>query len=176
MSRKKTNIKRHQILADVKYRSKNVSRFINYMMKDGKKVKAENIFYRACDLLEAKTEMHPLDVFNAVIKKVSPLVEVKSRRVGGATYQTPVELREERRLILAMRWLVAFSRKRSEKSMEAKLAGEFIDVLNSRGATLKKKEDLFKMAESNRVFASVKPALTRTSETESKEEVEKKTA
>lgn len=153
MSRKKSTFKRNQVLADFRYQSKNISRFINYLMQDGKKTKAETIFYKACDLLQQKTQLHPLEAFNKVIEKASPLLEVKSRRVGGSTYMSPVEPREHRKVILAMRWLVTFSRARKEKNMSDKLANEFIDVLNSRGATIKKKEDLFKMAESNRVFA-----------------------
>jgi small subunit ribosomal protein S7 len=153
MSRKKSTFKRKQVIADFRYNSKTMARFINYIMKDGKKTKAEAIFYKACEILEKKTDMHPLEIFNKVIEKASPLLEVKSRRIGGSTYMSPVEPSEHRKLILAMRWLVTFSRARNEKSMEEKLAGEFIDVLNSRGATIKKKDDLFKMAESNRVFA-----------------------
>ena len=162
MSRKKSSFKRNQVLADFRYNNKNVARFINYLMKDGKKTKAEAIFYKACDIIETRTNMHPLEVFNKVISNASPLLEVKSRRVGGATYMSPVEPREQRKLILAMRWLVSFARKRSEHSMEAKLAEEFIDVLNMRGATIKKKEDLFKMAESNRVFAPQKKPVIKT--------------
>lgn len=162
MSRKKSVIKRHQILADIKYNSKVISRFINYIMKNGMKAKAENIVYKALDIVEKRTQIQGLTAFNKAIEDASPLVEVKSRRVGGATYMSPIEIKEDRRVILAMRWIKFYARERSEKTMFERLAAELIDILNGKGSTLNKRNEVHKMAESNRVFAQQKRETSAT--------------
>jgi len=141
------------ILPDAKYDSKLVTRFIKCVMRDGKKSLAESILYDALDIVEQKAKEPALKVFETAMNNVRPLVEVKSRRVGGSTYQVPTEIRENRRVALAIRWLIGFSRKRSEKTMAQKLAGEFLDAANNRGASVKKREDTHKMAEANKAFA-----------------------
>jgi small subunit ribosomal protein S7 len=142
-----------KILPDPKYKSDLVAKFINGLMLRGKKSIAEHIFYQAMDIIEAKVKADPLEVFHKAMHNSAPLLEVKSRRVGGATYQVPVEVRERRRRTLAIRWLVSFARNRSEKTMAEKLANEFMAAANSEGATIKKKEDTHKMAEANKAFA-----------------------
>jgi small subunit ribosomal protein S7 len=122
-------------------------------MERGKKSMAEGIFYRAMDLIQQRVQEDPLKLFEKSISNVKPIIEVKSRRVGGATYQVPTEVRPERRTALAIRWLIAYSGERSEKSMEEKLAGELIDAANNRGGAIKKREDVHKMAEANKAFA-----------------------
>jgi small subunit ribosomal protein S7 len=138
---------------DSKYNNKLVSKFINAVMRDGKKSTAESILYDAFDVIEKKTNEHPLKVFEQAIENAKPMIEVKSRRVGGSTYQVPTEIRPSRRTALGIRWIIGFSRKRSEKSMAIKLASEILDAANKRGASVKKKEDTHKMAEANKAFA-----------------------
>ena len=142
-----------KILPDPKYKSKVVAKFINGMMLEGKKSVSEHIFYDAMDIIEKKINKNPLDLFNKAMNNAAPLLEVKSRRVGGATYQVPVEVREKRRQTLAIRWLVAFARSRSERTMAEKLANEFLAAANNEGSTIKKKEDTHRMAEANKAFA-----------------------
>jgi small subunit ribosomal protein S7 len=144
---------RRGIEPDIKYNSVVVARFINRLMMRGKKSTAERILYDAFDIIENRAHKVPLDVFEQAISNATPILEVKPRRVGGATYQVPVEVRPERRLSLAMRWLVQNARKRTGKSMAEKLAAEFMDAAQGQGATIKKKEDTHKMAEANRAFA-----------------------
>jgi len=130
-----------------------VSKFINGLMKRGKKSLAESVLYGALDLIEQKTKEDPIKVFERAVENTKPVVEVRSRRVGGSTYQVPVEIRANRRISLAIRWITGFAKKRSEKNMVNKLAGELIDAANSRGSSIKKKEDTHKMAEANKAFA-----------------------
>lgn len=141
------------IIPDSKYNSKLVSRFVACIMRDGKKSKAESILYDAFDIIEQKTGDAPLKVFEKAVENVRPAIEVKSRRVGGSTYQVPTEIRPSRRTALAIRWLLTYSRGRSEKSMPVKLAAELMDASNERGASVKKREDTHKMAEANKAFA-----------------------
>ncbi len=138
---------------DPKYDSKLVARFIRSIMRDGKKSTAEKLLYNAFDVIETKAKDSPLKMFEQALDNVRPMVEVKSRRVGGSTYQVPTDIRSSRRTALAMRWLIGFARKRSEKGMASKLAGEFLDAANNRGSAVKKKEDTHKMAEANKAFA-----------------------
>ena len=152
MSRRQKSIKR-PILADSRYDSQTVSKFINTLMVEGRKSTAERIFYGAMDLVEERTGQPGVNVFKAALQNVKPVVEVKSRRVGGATYQVPVEVRPERRTALAMRWLMSFSRERNEKSMAEKLAAEVIAASKGEGNAVKKKEDTHRMAEANKAFA-----------------------
>jgi len=140
-------------LPDPKYGDKLVAKFVNTIMGRGKKSVAESIFYRSLDIVTAKTKEDSLGVFKRAIENTRPTVEVRSRRVGGATYQVPIEVRPQRRVSLSMRWLIQASRERSEKSMEEKLAAEIIDAANNRGTAIKKKEDTHRMAEANRAFA-----------------------
>jgi small subunit ribosomal protein S7 len=144
---------RREIEPDIKYNSVVVARFINRLMMRGKKSTAERIIYDAFDIIENRVHKSPLDVFEQAISNATPILEVKPRRVGGATYQVPVEVRPERRLSLAMRWLVENARRRTGKSMAEKLAAELMDTAQGQGATIKKKEDTHKMAEANRAFA-----------------------
>ncbi|HEU5185698.1 MAG TPA: 30S ribosomal protein S7 [Gemmatimonadaceae bacterium] len=152
MSRRQKSIKR-PVLADARYDSQTVSKFINVLMYQGKKSTAERIFYGAMDLVESRTGQPGVNVFKQALTNLKPVVEVKSRRVGGATYQVPVEVRPERRTALAMRWLISFSRERSEKSMPEKLAAEVIAASKGEGNAVKKKEDTHRMAEANKAFA-----------------------
>jgi small subunit ribosomal protein S7 len=140
-------------LPDPKYGDKTVAKFVNTIMSRGKKSTAEAILYRSLDIVTTKTKEDSLGVFKRALENVRPTVEVRSRRVGGATYQVPVEVRPQRRLSLSMRWLIQAARDRSEKSMEEKLAAELIDAANNRGTSIKKKEDTHRMAEANRAFA-----------------------
>ncbi len=144
---------RREIGPDIKYNSVRVARFINRLMMRGKKSIAERILYDAFDIIENRAHKSPMDVFEEAVNNATPILEVKPRRVGGATYQIPVEVRPERRLSLAMRWLVQNARKRTGKSMAEKLAAELMDAAQGQGATIKKKEDTHKMAEANRAFA-----------------------
>lgn len=141
------------VLPDPKYHSELVSKFINGLMLKGKRSKAEKIFYTAMDIIEAKMKQDPLEVFKKAMENVSPILEVRSRRVGGATYQVPVEVREKRRRSLAIRWLVNFSRARSERTMAERLANEFMAAFKGEGASVKKKDDTHRMAEANKAFA-----------------------
>lgn len=141
------------IIPDSKYNNKLVSRFVSCIMRDGKKSTAEAILYKAFDIIEEKIKEPPLEVFEKAVGNVRPQIEVKSRRVGGSTYQIPTEIRPSRRTALAIRWLLTFSRKRSEKSMASKLAAELMEAAQDRGSSVKKKEDTHKMAEANKAFA-----------------------
>ncbi len=152
MSRKGEAPKR-DILPDPKYKSKLVSKFINCMMKDGKRSVSESIMYKAFDIIEEKTSESPLKVFESSMDNVKPIVEVKSRRVGGSTYQVPIEVRQARRQALGIRWLISFARKRSEKTMAERLAGELMDAANRRGMALNKSEYTHRIAEANKAFA-----------------------
>ena len=144
---------RREILPDPKYGNQTLAKFINMVMIDGKKSVAENILYGALDKVATKKNMDPMDTLEQALENVRPIVEVKSRRVGGATYQVPVEVRPIRRNSLAMRWLIDAARKRSEKSMAARLAGELLDAADSKGSAVKKKEDTHRMAEANKAFS-----------------------
>lgn len=152
MGRQNKSVSR-PLMADAKYNSLVVSKFVCRMMLDGKKSIATGIVYDAMDKLRAKTDKEPLEVFLKALDNVKPMVEVKSRRVGGATYQAPVEVRPSRRTALAMRWLVDFARKRGEKSMDLRLAGEIMDAAEGKGAAVKKREDVHRMAEANKAFS-----------------------
>ena len=152
MSRRQKSIKR-PVLADARYYSQTVSKFINTLMLQGKKSTAEHIFYGAMDLVESRTGQPGVNVFKQALQNLKPVVEVKSRRVGGATYQVPVEVRPERRTALAMRWLMQFSRDRNEKSMAEKLAAEVVAASKGEGNAMKKKDDTHRMAEANKAFA-----------------------
>jgi len=140
-------------LPDPKFGSKLVSKFINSMLEDGKRSTAERILYDSFEAIKKKTGNDPLKVFKTAIDNIKPVLEVKPRRVGGATYQVPVEVRPQRRMSLAFRWLLQYARARGEKTMSEKLAGEFLDAFNNTGASIKKKEDTHKMAEANKAFA-----------------------
>lgn len=144
---------RREILSDPVYNSTTVAKFINYLMLNGKKSAAQKIFYGAMAVIEQKTGEKGLDVFDKAIKNVSPLVEVKARRIGGANYQVPIEVRGERRFNLASRWIIGAARSRKGKPMAEKLALELIDAANEQGEAIKKKIDVHRMAESNRAFA-----------------------
>lgn len=152
MSRRHAAEKR-EILPDPKFGDLVVSKFMNALMHDGKKSVAENIIYGAFDRISEKSAGDPLKVFHDALENVKPAVEVRSRRVGGATYQVPVEVRADRRQALAIRWLVENARKRSENTMVGRLSGEIMDASNNRGATVKKREDTHRMAEANRAFS-----------------------
>jgi small subunit ribosomal protein S7 len=152
MPRRKRATKR-EILPDPKFHDLSITRFVNTLMLDGKKAIAESVLYKSFDLINDRMGRDPLEVFRKAIDNVKPAVEVKSRRVGGSTYQVPVEVRSERRASLAMRWIVSYARERNEKTMVEKLANEFIDAFNSRGGAVKKKEDTHRMADANKAFA-----------------------
>ena len=152
MSRRKSAVKR-TILPDARYDSQTVSKFINVLMYQGKKSTSERIFYAAMDLVENRTSQPGVNIFKQALTNLKPVVEVKSRRVGGATYQVPVEVRPERRTALAMRWLISYSRDRNEKSMAEKLAAEVIAASKGEGNAVKKKEDTHRMADANKAFA-----------------------
>jgi len=150
---RRREVTRREILADPKYKNTLVAKFINKVMQQGKKSVAERILYRAMEIIQERTKEDPLKVFEKSVSNVKPIIEVKSRRVGGATYQVPQEIRPERRTALAIRWLIAYALERSEKSMEEKLAAELLDAANNRGGAIKKREDVHKMAEANKAFA-----------------------
>src|ERR1700731_1866009 len=152
LPRRKRVVKRPDI-PDAKFRSKNVARFTNKMMLDGKRSLAERIIYDAFDIIEAKEKRPPLEVFEQALKNAMPTIEVKPRRVGGSTYQVPVDIRRERGNALAMRWLIRSSRTRSGRTMADRLASELMDAAAGQGATIKKREETHKMAESNKAFA-----------------------
>lgn len=142
------------VLPDPKFGSIQIAKFVNMIMKNGKKSTAESIIYKALDrITEKSTEGEAVDVMGKALENVKPMVEVKSRRVGGATYQVPVEVRPDRRNALAMRWIIEAARKRGEKSMQLKLAGELMDASENRGSAVKKREDTHRMAEANKAFA-----------------------
>lgn len=144
---------RRNIAPDIKYNSVLVQQFINKLMAQGKKSTAQRVFYDALDIIESRAKRPGLEVFEQAIKNATPILEVKPRRVGGATYQVPVEVRPERKMSLAIRWLVGTTRNRSGKSMAEKLAAELMDAANNTGSTIKRREDTHKMAEANRAFA-----------------------
>ena len=142
------------VVADPKFGSKVVTKVINQVMLDGKKSIAQKVVYDAMEQAGKKLNANPLDVFNQALENIKPVLEVKSRRVGGSTYQVPMEIRPERRQTLAIRWLVLYARTRSERTMANKLAGELVDAYNNAGGAFKKKEDVHRMAEANKAFAS----------------------
>jgi small subunit ribosomal protein S7 len=150
---RRREVPKREIIPDSRYNSRLVSKFVSCVMQDGKKSVAESIVYGALDILGQKTGESPLAVFEKAMDNVRPHVEVKSRRVGGSTYQVPTEVRPNRRTALAIRWIISYSSKRGEKSMANKLAGEFLDAYNNRGSAVKKREDTHKMAEANKAFA-----------------------
>ena len=146
-------ISKRDVLPDPMFHSKLVTKLINNIMEDGKKGVAQKIVYDAFEIVAAKTGKEPLEAFNEALENIMPKLEVKARRVGGSTYQVPMEVREERRLTLGLRWIRTYSRTRGEKSMAEKLAGEIVDAINSTGGSFKKKEETHRMAEANKAFA-----------------------
>ncbi|MBR5565476.1 MAG: 30S ribosomal protein S7 [Roseburia sp.] len=150
---RKGHTQKRDVLADPMYNNKVVTKLINNIMLDGKKGVAQKIVYGAFARVEAKTEKPALEVFEEAMNNVMPVLEVKARRIGGATYQVPIEVRADRRQTLALRWLTMFSRKRGEKTMEEKLANEIMDAYNNTGASVKRKEEMHRMAEANKAFA-----------------------
>lgn len=150
---RRREVPKRVILPDPKHHDRMVAKFVNALMLDGKKSVAEQIVYGAFELVQQRSGDDPLEMFKKAIDNVRPVIEVKSRRVGGSTYQVPVEVRSERRNALALRWIVDNARKRGEKTMRERLAGEFLDAANNRGASVKKKEDTHRMAEANKAFA-----------------------
>jgi len=152
MARRRVAAKR-EILPDPKFGNVVLAKFVNMVMKDGKKSVAEKIIYDALDIIQERGNDNPVAVFETALDNVGPMVEVKSRRVGGATYQVPVEVRPERKQALAMRWLIEAARKRNEKGMKLRMAGELMDAVESRGSAFKKKEDTHRMAEANKAFS-----------------------
>lgn len=152
MPRRRVVAKR-EVLPDPKFSNVTLAKFMNHVMVSGKKSVAERIVYGALDIVQEKLSKDPIEVFDEALENIAPMVEVKSRRVGGATYQVPVEVRPSRRLALAMRWLVEYSRTRSEKSMRQRLAGEIIDGSQGKGNAVKKREDVHRMAEANKAFS-----------------------
>lgn len=150
---RKGHTQKRDVLADPMYNSKVVTKLINSIMLDGKKGVAQKIVYGAFERIAAKTEKPAMEVFEEAMNNIMPMLEVKARRIGGATYQVPIEVRAERRQALALRWLTMFSRKRGEKTMEERLANEILDASNSTGSSVKRKEDMHKMAEANKAFA-----------------------
>ena len=147
------HVPKRDVLPDPIYNDKIVSKLINQIMLDGKKGVAQKICYGAFDIIREKTGKDPLEVFEEALNNIMPVLEVKARRVGGATYQVPMEVRPERRQTLGLRWLVGFARKRSERTMKERLAGEILDAINNLGGAVKKKDDTHKMAEANKAFA-----------------------
>ncbi len=153
---RKKRAEKRPVEPDPKYQDVVVSRFINTVLRKGKKALARKIVYEAFDIIERKTKQNPLDVFRKAVSNVAPLIEVRSRRIGGATYQVPVEVREDRRISLALRWIRLYAKARKDKSMSAKLAAEIISASNGEGAAVKKREDTHRMAEANKAFAHFK--------------------
>jgi small subunit ribosomal protein S7 len=150
---RRREVPKRKIIPDPKFKDKLVAKFTNSLMLSGKKATAEGILYGAFDIVKGRFKEEPIEVFRKALDNVKPKLEVKSRRVGGATYQVPVEVRPERRVALAMRWLVQYSRSRGEKTMRERLAGELVDAAQNRGNAVKKKDDTHKMAEANKAFA-----------------------
>ena len=150
---RKGHIQKRDVLPDPVYKNKVVTKLINNVMLDGKKGVAQKIVYGAFDLIKEKTGKEALEVFDEAMNNIMPSLEVKARRIGGSTYQVPIEVRPERRQALALRWLVMFSRKRGEKTMKERLANELMDAANNTGAAVKRKEDMHKMADANKAFA-----------------------
>ena len=154
---RRSGVPKRDVLPDPKFNNKLVSKFINQVMLDGKKGIAQGIVYGAFDIIEQKTGSSAIEVFTAAIENVKPVLETKGRRVGGATYQVPMEIRPERRQTLAIRWLVFFARKRNgERKMEEKVAGEILDAYNNTGASIKRRDEMHRMAEANKAFAHYK--------------------
>ena len=147
------NVPKREVLPDPMYRSVLVTKLINSVMLDGKKGVAQKVVYGAFDIVKEKTDKDPVEVFTAALENIMPSLEVKARRVGGATYQVPVEVRPERRQILGLRWLTTYARARSERTMKERLAGELMDSANNTGAAVKRREDMHKNAEANKAFA-----------------------
>ena len=147
------NVPKREVLPDPMYRSVLVTKLINSMMLDGKKGVAQKVVYGAFDIVKEKTDKDPVEVFTAALENIMPSLEVKARRVGGATYQVPVEVRPERRQTLGLRWLTTYARARSERTMKERLAGELMDAANNTGAAVKRREDMHKNAEANKAFA-----------------------
>ena len=150
---RRREIAKREVIPDPKYNNKLVARFINCLLRRGKKSIAESMFYGAFDIIEKRTKEQPVEVFEKAVSNVKPVIEVKSRRVGGSTYQVPTEVVPERRVALAIRWLILHAKERTEKTMKEKLAAELIDAANNRGASVKKRESVHKMAEANKAFA-----------------------
>jgi small subunit ribosomal protein S7 len=150
---RRREIKKREVLPDPKYHDPLVAKFMNGIMRRGKKSVAESIFYGALNIIQEKTQSDPMKAFKQAMDNVKPLIEVRPRRVGGATYQVPVEVRPERKLALSIRWIIGYAKQRAEKTMKEKLSGELLDAANNRGAAIKKKEDTHKMAEANKAFA-----------------------
>jgi small subunit ribosomal protein S7 len=150
---RKGHIQKRDVLADPKYNSKVVTKLINSIMLDGKKGVAQKIVYGAFDRIESKSGKPAVEVFESAMNNIMPVLEVKARRVGGATYQVPLEVKPDRRQALALRWITMYSRARGEKTMEERLAGELLDASNNTGSSVKRKEDMHKMAEANKAFA-----------------------
>jgi small subunit ribosomal protein S7 len=150
---RRREIKKREVLPDPKYHDALVSKFMNGIMRRGKKSVAESIFYGALNTIQEKTQADPMKTFKQAMDNVKPVLEVRPRRVGGATYQVPVEVRPERKIALAIRWIIGYAKQRTEKTMEEKLSGELLDAANNRGAAIKKREDTHKMAEANKAFA-----------------------
>jgi small subunit ribosomal protein S7 len=150
---RKREVKKREIRKDPKYHDLLIAKFINGIMRRGKKSVAEGIFYGALDIIKEKTHADPVKTFRQAMDNVKPMIEVRPRRVGGATYQVPVEVRPERKTALAIRWIIGYSKDRSEKTMQEKLSAELVDAANNRGASIKKREDTHKMAEANKAFA-----------------------
>ena len=153
---RKGYIAKREVLPDPMYNNKVVTKLINNIMLDGKKGVAQRICYDAFDIVKEKTGRDPIDAFEAALNNIMPVLEVKARRVGGATYQVPIEIRPERRQTLGLRWLVLYARQRGEKTMKERLAAEIIDAINQTGGAFKKKEDMHRMAEANKAFAHYK--------------------
>ena len=153
---RKGHVAKREVLPDPMYKSTLVTKLINSIMLDGKKGVAEKIVYGAFDRVAEKTGKEPLEAFEEALNNIMPVLEVKARRVGGATYQVPMEIRPERRRTLGLRWLTLYSRKRGEKTMEERLAGEILDAINNAGGACKKKEETHKMAEANKAFSNFK--------------------
>ncbi|MCI8458804.1 MAG: 30S ribosomal protein S7 [Clostridia bacterium] len=150
---RRNGVPKRDVLPDPLYGSKVITKLVNQIMLDGKKGTAQAIVYDAFEIIKEKLNLEPQDVFNQALENVKPVLEVKARRVGGSTYQVPMEIRPERRQTLAIRWIVMFARKRSEKTMKEKLAGELMDAYNNAGASVKRKEEMHRMAEANKAFA-----------------------
>jgi small subunit ribosomal protein S7 len=150
---RRREVKKREILSDPKYHDPLIAKFVNGIMRRGEKCVAERVFYGALDIVKEKTQSDPVKMFKQAMDNTKPLLEVRPRRVGGATYQVPVEVRPERKVALAIRWIIGYAKQRSEKTMQEKLSGELLDAANNRGAAIKKKEDTHKMAEANKAFA-----------------------
>jgi small subunit ribosomal protein S7 len=153
---RRREVTKRETLPDPKYNSKIVARFINNLLRKGKKSTAEKILYKAFDIISSRSKEDPLKVFEKAMEQVRPSVEVKSKRVGGATQQVPVEIRSERRTALSIRWLISYAKKRGEKGMDSKLAGELLDASHGRGASVKRREEVHKMAEANKAYAHLR--------------------